>query len=119
MATEWNAVSLLDEADVFMAERNPYNIASSELVSTFLRELEHTLSIIFLTTNMYPTIDKAFRARVSPHPLLEYLTSDARAFIWPKFLDRSPGKRSVPAIEESSKPGAAEGNLTHSTLPIW
>lgn len=33
MATEWDAVVLLDEADVFMAERAPTDIARNELVS--------------------------------------------------------------------------------------
>jgi hypothetical protein len=41
MATDWNAVILLDEADVFMAERSPADIARNELVSIFLRELEY------------------------------------------------------------------------------
>jgi SpoVK/Ycf46/Vps4 family AAA+-type ATPase len=41
MATEWDAVILLDEADVFMAERSPKDIARNELVSIFLRELEY------------------------------------------------------------------------------
>lgn len=40
MAKEWNAVILLDEADVFMAKREPADIARNELVSIFLRELE-------------------------------------------------------------------------------
>jgi SpoVK/Ycf46/Vps4 family AAA+-type ATPase len=31
MATEWDAVILLDEADVFMAERHPQDIARNEL----------------------------------------------------------------------------------------
>jgi SpoVK/Ycf46/Vps4 family AAA+-type ATPase len=34
MATEWDAVILLDEADVFMAERDPGDIARNELVSS-------------------------------------------------------------------------------------
>ncbi|RYP57245.1 hypothetical protein DL769_009609 [Monosporascus sp. CRB-8-3] len=69
MAAEWNAVILLDEADVFMAERNPH-IASNELISTFLRELEYTSLIIFFVANMYPTIDTVFRSHVGLHPLL-------------------------------------------------
>jgi hypothetical protein len=31
MATDWNAVMLLDECDVFLAERNPVDIARNEL----------------------------------------------------------------------------------------
>lgn len=90
MATEWNAVILLDEADVFMAERSPADIARNELVSIFLRELEYFQGIIFLTTNLYSTIDTAFRSRVNIHLLFEPLKPDARKVLWEKFLKRLP-----------------------------
>ncbi|KAH8896765.1 ATPase [Thozetella sp. PMI_491] len=88
MATEWNAIVLLDEADVFMAERDPHNIARNELVSIFLRELEYFRGIIFLTTNLYATIDHAFRSRVSLHLQFPPLTVEARKTVWKKFLGR-------------------------------
>ena len=90
MATEWNAVILLDEADVFMAERHPHDIARNELVSIFLRELEYYRGIIFLTTNLYQTIDSAFRSRVSLHLLFKPLGLEAREAVWRKFLNRLP-----------------------------
>src|SRR3954463_7894470 len=96
MATEWDAVILLDEADVFMAERHPQDIARNELVSIFLRELEYFKGIIFLTTNLYDTIDKAFRSRVSLHLLFNALSADARLSIWRKFLDRIPPAEAKP-----------------------
>ncbi|KAK3905393.1 hypothetical protein C8A05DRAFT_30798 [Staphylotrichum tortipilum] len=99
MATEWDAVILLDEADVFMAERHPQDIARNELVSIFLRELEYYRGIIFLTTNLYSTIDSAFRSRVSLHLLFNALTPEARMLIWRKFLDRLP-----PAPQAITKP---------------
>jgi hypothetical protein len=88
MATEWNAVILLDEADMFMAERDAHDIARNELVSIFLRELEYFRGIIFLTTNLYSTIDSAFRSRVSLHLLFKPLAADAREMVWRKFLQR-------------------------------
>jgi SpoVK/Ycf46/Vps4 family AAA+-type ATPase len=93
MATEWDAVILLDEADVFMAERNPNDIHRNELVSIFLRELEYFRGIIFLTTNLYHTIDSAFRSRVSLHLLFKPLSADARELVWRKFLDRLPAAK--------------------------
>jgi len=33
LATKWNAIVLIDEADVFMAERNLNDLARNELVS--------------------------------------------------------------------------------------
>lgn len=103
MATEWDAVILLDEADVFMAERHPQDIARNELVSIFLRELEYFRGIIFLTTNLYDTIDSAFRSRVSLHLLFRPLTAEARLSVWRKFLARVDG-HTVKAI----KGGAVE-----------
>jgi AAA+ superfamily predicted ATPase len=92
MATEWDAVILLDEADVFMAERNPGDIARNELVSIFLRELEYFKGIIFLTTNLYSTIDAAFRSRVNIHLLFQTLPFSSRLLLWQKFLSRLPAE---------------------------
>jgi len=110
MATDWDAVILLDEADVFMAERHPNDIARNELVSIFLRELEYFRGIIFLTTNLYHTIDSAFRSRVSLHLLFKPLGGEAREMVWRKFLDRLPqgAATTSKAITSSEKAAAAE-----------
>ncbi|CAK7213580.1 hypothetical protein SCUCBS95973_001847 [Sporothrix curviconia] len=129
MATEWDAVILLDEADVFMAERHPQDIARNELVSIFLRELEYFRGIIFLTTNLYDTIDSAFRSRVSLHLLFRPLTAEARLSVWRKFLarvdesdesdksDKSGGKAGVnaAAIESKENDNAGEGSSSSSS----
>ncbi|KAG8427502.1 hypothetical protein J3459_006679 [Metarhizium acridum] len=86
MATDWNAVILLDEAGVFMTCRNPGDIVRNELVSIFLSELEYFQGIIFLTTNLYETIDTAFRSRVSLHLLFPALSKEAREKEWRRFL---------------------------------
>ena len=90
MATEWNAVILLDEADVFMAQRSPADVVRNELVSIFLRELEYFQGIIFLTTNLFDTIDKAFRSRVNIHLIFNPLSFSSRVKLWTKFLSRVP-----------------------------
>ncbi|OAR02277.1 hypothetical protein LLEC1_05428 [Akanthomyces lecanii] len=102
MAAEWNAVVLLDEADVFMAERDPNNIHRNELVSIFLRELEYFRGILFLTTNLYQTIDPAFRSRVSLHLLFASLPRDARRKVWHNFLSRLAPQSLAPASGEAS-----------------
>lgn len=119
MATEWDAVILLDEADVFMAERHPQDIARNELVSIFLRELEYFQGIIFLTTNLYSTIDSAFRSRVSLHLLFNALTPEARTLIWRKFLNRLPRFRRQIEPSPSSPPEEGhpeEENTSEETL---
>lgn len=102
MATDWNAVILLDEADVFMAERNPNDIRRNELVSIFLRELEYFRGIIFLTTNLYHTIDAAFRSRVSLHLLFQSLSREARETVWRKFLARIPELKTLLTQDEET-----------------
>ncbi|CAK7227073.1 hypothetical protein SBRCBS47491_006445 [Sporothrix bragantina] len=121
MATEWDAVILLDEADVFMAERHPQDIARNELVSIFLRELEYFRGIIFLTTNLYDTIDSAFRSRVSLHLLFRPLTAEARLSVWRKFLARidegeKNSKAGVKAIEGDDNAG--EGSSSSRVVDL-
>lgn len=109
MAIDWNAVVLLDEADVFMAERNPNDIHRNELVSIFLRELEYFRGIIFLTTNLYHTIDSAFKSRVNLHLLFQPLTADARRLVWQKFLGRLPAPPKDGEEEEEKEEEGGEG----------
>ena len=116
MATEWDAVILLDEADVFMAERHPQDIARNELVSIFLRELEYFKGIIFLTTNLYDTIDCAFRSRVSLHLLFKPLSADARLAVWRKFLDRLPKTAEVRELKDSEDGTGGKEELDEDDL---
>jgi hypothetical protein len=57
----------------------------------FLRELEYFKGIIFLTTNLYSTIDAAFRSRVNIHLVFQSLPFTSRLLLWQKFLSRLPG----------------------------
>jgi SpoVK/Ycf46/Vps4 family AAA+-type ATPase len=125
MATEWNAVILLDEADVFMAERNPQDIARNELVSIFLRELEYFKGIIFLTTNLYSTIDTAFRSRVNIHLLFNPLPPSSRMLLWRKFLERLPTIAITETSEEGETVTLRKGAMDHlsdedfAELSLW
>jgi hypothetical protein len=80
MAAEWDGVCLLDECDVFLSARNPVDIARNELVSIFLREIEYFQGVLFLTTNLYDSIDTAFRSRMSIHLRFSPLAPDARGY---------------------------------------
>lgn len=88
MASRWGAILLLDEADVFLAERalDPYTNA---LVSVFLRELEHYEGILFLTTNRMNTFDSAIFSRI--HLPLKYKprTKEARKQVWLFFVKQA------------------------------
>lgn len=86
---KWNAVLLLDEADVFMEARSATDLDRNKLVSSFLRLLEYFEGILFLTTNRLNEMDAAFESRI--HLTLNYSELDkfSRRKIWERFLTRS------------------------------
>lgn len=62
LASHWKAVLLLDEADVFLAQRTITDIERNAIVSVFLRELEYYQGFLLLTTNQADVIDEAFQS---------------------------------------------------------
>ncbi|KAK8238708.1 P-loop containing nucleoside triphosphate hydrolase protein [Phyllosticta capitalensis] len=86
LASHWKAVLLLDEADVFLAQRTITDIERNAIVSVFLRELEYYQGFLLLTTNQADVIDEAFQSRI--HLSLQYPSLDAaaRLKIWDTFL---------------------------------
>ncbi|KAK9788085.1 putative Ubiquitin-like protease family profile domain-containing protein [Seiridium cardinale] len=72
----WGALLPLDEADVFVAARSVEGLERNELVSIFLRHLEHYQGVLFLTTNRIQTIDPAFQSRIDLIIPFEFLTPD-------------------------------------------
>lgn len=49
-AVTWKAILLLDEADIFLQERDIHDVKRNALVSIFLRELEYFDGILFVGT---------------------------------------------------------------------
>ncbi|KAI0401647.1 hypothetical protein F4802DRAFT_579320 [Xylaria palmicola] len=64
LAHLWDCILLLDEADVFLSQRETNALQRNALVSVFLRVLEYYNGILFLTTNRVGTLDEAFKSRV-------------------------------------------------------
>ncbi|KAH6692795.1 hypothetical protein BKA61DRAFT_499673 [Leptodontidium sp. MPI-SDFR-AT-0119] len=89
IASHWNAILLLDEADVYLEARSPQNLERNALVSVFLRKLEYCEGVMFLTTNRVSQFDLAILSRI--HLMLRYdnLSKDARSEIWGQFLSRA------------------------------
>ncbi|KAK8097475.1 P-loop containing nucleoside triphosphate hydrolase protein [Apiospora sp. TS-2023a] len=88
----WNAVMLLDEADVFLAKRTLEGLQRNELVSIFLRKLEHYQGFLFLTTNRMESIDAAFQSRIDLMLPFDPLTPQARREVWRNFLEVNGGE---------------------------
>ena len=68
-AERWEAVLLLDEADVFVAERG-FDLVQNAIVAEFLRTLEYFDGLLFLTTNRVDGVDEAILARCAA--VIEY-----------------------------------------------
>lgn len=105
----WNAMLLLDEADVFLGARTSESLARNELVSIFLTKLEYYQGILFLTTNRISSIDHAFQSRVDLFLPYHDLTGEARLQVWENFIERAGRDRFD--LDE----GALE-KLSHLTL---
>lgn len=61
-AKRWDAVLLLDEADVFVMTRG-MDMEQNAIVAEFLRTLEYYDGLLFLTTNRVDGVDEAILAR--------------------------------------------------------
>ena len=100
-AHKWDAVVLLDEADVYLEQRSTNDLKRNGIVSgelqkhflcnimniliegeVFLRALDYFQGILFLTTNRVGQFDEAFMSRI--HLSLGYpkLDHPARSHIW-------------------------------------
>ena len=91
MVAKWNAVLLLDVADVFLEARSTHDLERNKMVSIFLRVLEYYEGILFLTTNRIKNIDDAFHSRI--HISMRYpdLTPASRRHIWQTFVGGKGG----------------------------
>lgn len=73
LSHRWSAVLLLDEADVFLQERDTKDVARNALVSIFLRQLEYFQGILILTTNRIGDCDPAFESKLRPCAISPHL----------------------------------------------
>ena len=109
LATKWQAVLLLDEADVFLEARSTHDLERNKLVSIFLRILEYYEGFLFLTTNRVDNIDAAFESRIHLSLQYEELSLSSRYHVWKTFL----------GTPSSGAKGFSEENLqTLSEIPM-
>ena len=99
LAARWDAVLLIDEADVFMEKRDANNIQRNALVAVFLRLLEYYNGIMFLTTNRGNNFDPAFRSRVTLAIHYKRPTQEGRFTIWTNLLKNRGLSLSTAEIE--------------------
>lgn len=85
-AVSWKAILLMDEADIFLQERDMHDMKRNALVSIFLRELEYFDGILFLTTNRPGDIDEAFQSRIHVSIGLKAFGVEERRLVWAVFI---------------------------------
>lgn len=86
LATVWNAILLIDEADIFLEKRTASDITRNAMVAIFLRMLEYYSGVLFLTTNRVKSIDPAFESRISLPIEYSALHPSVREQIWRNLL---------------------------------
>ncbi|PNP80998.1 hypothetical protein FNYG_05465 [Fusarium nygamai] len=86
LAEAWNAVLLVDEADIFLERRQNRDLARNGLVSAFLRRMEYFKGLLFLTTNRVGQIDDAFISRVHVAIGYQALDEETRRKVWSGFF---------------------------------
>jgi hypothetical protein len=72
-AQRWNALLLLDEADVYIRHRG-HDLHHNAIVGVFLRILEYYRGVLFMTSNLATVIDDAILSRATAH--IRYLMPD-------------------------------------------
>ncbi|KAL7907754.1 hypothetical protein GGI35DRAFT_454723 [Trichoderma velutinum] len=112
LANLWDCVLLLDEADVFLARRDTWNLKRNALVSVFLRVLEYYSGILFLTTNRVGTMDEAFKSRIHVSLYYEPLTRDQTISIFRINIEK------LRRIELEKEKKLGENDVQYSKLRI-
>ncbi|KAH7629315.1 hypothetical protein B0T09DRAFT_265866 [Sordaria sp. MPI-SDFR-AT-0083] len=82
LAKRWDAVTLLDEADVLLCKRNSADMERNAIVGVFLRTLEYFQGVLFLTTNRKDDFDDAFKSRIHVTICYPELSEKAQSQIW-------------------------------------
>jgi SpoVK/Ycf46/Vps4 family AAA+-type ATPase len=86
LARAWDAVLLIDEADVYFESRETQDLERNNLVASFLRVIEYHDGILFLTTNRIGTSDEALWSRIHATIYYEDFGETARRKIWETYF---------------------------------
>jgi hypothetical protein len=80
-ANRWNAILLLDEADVYITKRGS-SLEHNAIVGVFLRILEYAQCILIMTTNLAANVDDAIASRCIVRIDYEVPSPDDQIQIW-------------------------------------
>jgi hypothetical protein len=87
---KWDALILLDEADIFLEKRTSNgSLERNAMVSVMLRLVEYFKGVLFLTSNRVDSLDPAFKTRITLALRYEQLDKAGRNQVWLNLLDAS------------------------------
>lgn len=82
----WKAVTLLDEADVYVHQRGS-DLHQNAIVGVFLRVLEYHTGILFMTTNRGDLVDDAVLSRCTIRIPYDIPSKENQELIWRALLN--------------------------------
>jgi hypothetical protein len=88
-AFRWNAILLIDEADVYVAKRGN-DLVQNSIVGVFLRVLEYYQGVLFLTTNRADLVDDAIASRCVARLDYQLPSAEEQIQIW-QILSKNAG----------------------------
>ena len=87
----WDALVLIDEADVFLEARDSTEIQRNALVCVMLRLLEYYSGCLFLSSNRSAaSIDAAIASRITVMLTYPPLETEGRAKVWKNLIELVP-----------------------------
>lgn len=98
-AQRWNAIALLDEADVYVMARGN-DLLQNAIVGVFLRVLEYYNGTLFLTTNRSDLVDDAIASRCIARIDYSYPTEEQQVKLW-EILSKVAGVEIPDAVIQS------------------
>ncbi len=101
-ASRWNAILLLDEADVYIRRRG-IDLNQNAIVGAFLRVLEYSDCILFMTTNLEDSVDDAITSRCIARLHYGPPSPEDQAKIWRILVDLNKLKMSDNEIAKVTK----------------
>jgi AAA+ superfamily predicted ATPase len=97
----WDALVLIDEADVFLEARNSTEIQRNALVCVMLRLLEYYSGCLFLSSNRSAgSIDAAIASRITVMLSYPPLDTEGRAKVWRNLIELLPPQPVDPTTGE-------------------
>lgn len=88
LASKWDAILLIDEADLFLEQRKDGDIQRNSLSTVFLRSMEYYKGVLFLTTNRPGHIDDSFISRITCPIAYHTLSLETKGKIVQKFVKK-------------------------------